>query len=103
MEKDDFLALYRLNRAPIAESIMFVLRPQIEKMIKAEVASKVETNVYRFQEAFTDSAQFFDMIDDKLRQIIAEEGSFSLLREGMKTMLEELDTLEAFVKEKDDA
>lgn len=100
MEKDDFLALYRLNRAPIAESIMFVLRPQIEKMVKAEVASKVDTNVYRFQEAFTDSAQFFDMIDDKLRQIIAEEGSFSILREGMRAMLEELETLEAFAGEK---
>jgi soluble cytochrome b562 len=100
MEKDDFLALYRLNRAPIAESIMFVLRPQIEKMVKDEVASKVNTNVYRFQEAFTDSAQFFDMIDDKLRQIIAEEGSFSMLREGMKAMIDELERLEAFVGER---
>jgi hypothetical protein len=35
-----------------------------------------------------------------LRQIIAEEGSFSLLREGMRAMLEELDTLEAFAGER---
>jgi hypothetical protein len=69
-------------------------------MVKAEVASKVDTNVYRFQEAFTDSAQFFDMIDDKLRQIIAEEGSFSMLREGMRAMIDELERLEEFAGER---